>query len=165
MYEAADQGIGANEAFARARSRIADTPAWAVHRGGLEDRGHWEQAQPRDERSPPYAWVIRHLLQKGQVSSARRVLEVALATAPHLEALRSLARALQPPAVQQSTTPPQYQSSPLSLVRQAAALHKGKWVAVAGSEVVATADSLPRLMAELASRTLPVRPIIHREPS
>ncbi len=39
---------------------------------------------------------------------------------------------------------------------------RGKWVALVGKEVVATADALAEVMESLKSMTLPKTPLVHR---
>ncbi len=107
------------------------------------------QPSPRSGRATPAALLadVRRLLRDGEVHDARRLAAEAVAEYPAHPGLRrtheilNVGRSHSRPASGRSTR------DELKWLRDPPDEYRGKWVAVIGRELVATADSLKELVA------------------
>ncbi len=114
---------------------------WDDQHEALGSAGHTARHMDSLDASPPYAVMIRRLIELDMVAAARTMLEQANAAgSPSLE---NLAKVLAPPRF--SATPGDPSAEPISIPFG----HSKNWVAVVGSSVVAKSPSLAALLGEL----------------
>jgi hypothetical protein len=112
----------------------------------------------------PYSALIRDHVEKGRVPAARQLLEFALGqglASPDLERWR---RILAPPRVVRGKA----SSSQTDRSREFAWLdaeghaYRGKWVAIEGARLVATADTFKSLLVQLEGMEPRPNSLVHR---
>ena len=114
-----------------------------------------------DDRMP-YVSMIREMLDQDQVAAARTLLSVALAESPNNPELLRTAEVL---AVPKSVRRPVQDSDrrrEYSWLAAHANSHRGKWVAIFGSELLGSAASLAELLELLKSSGTQRVALIHR---
>jgi hypothetical protein len=114
----------------------------------------------RPEDSVAYITTIRSLLERGDIGSARRVLEAVPVRFSEESAVRRLRAALAPPRV--TTAPKQDidRTKEYEWLKLNKTKYGGQWVALLGDELVASAKSYRELRERLASLRLGYRPLI-----
>lgn len=109
----------------------------------------------------PYASLIRGMLDRDQVASARTLLSVALADQP-TDALRTAAGILSPPTSVKKPLRDRDRGREYGWLTRHGAEHRGEWVALIGDELVATARSLKDLLVLLERSGRKGDALIHR---
>lgn len=122
--------------------------------GGLAESG---PAQPGSLFNYPYARAIRLLLEQGRVLEAQRLFDFAKDRVQDPK----LHKALVPPRVKASSKRDVDRSAEFRWLDLNSARFRGKWVALLGDNLVASADTLKELLAELKGLTLEGRPLVH----
>jgi hypothetical protein len=113
-------------------------------------------------QAPPFAAMIKGLIESDKISAARRLVPLALRQSGDSPEVMRLAAALRPPSV---TTVPRTDTSRtaefalLSTLRQA---YTGQWVALAGGALVGAKPALSDLLQELKQHPTAVRPLLYR---
>ena len=123
------------------------------------------QARERVEVSThrlPYVSLIRGMLDRDQVTSARTLLTVALADQPNDRTLRTAARILALPTSAGKPLRDRDRALEYAWLARHSADHRGEWVALVGNELVATAQSLKELLAALERSGRRGDALIHR---
>ena len=110
----------------------------------------------------PYASLIRGMLDRDQVTSARTLLTVALADQPNDRTLRTAAGILALPTSVRRPLRDRDRTLEYAWLTRHYADHRGKWVALVGNELVASAPSLKALLAALESSGRRGEALIHR---
>lgn len=107
---------------------------------------------------------IRECLEREDFASARELLEQAVAEWPADPGLLKLGRALAPPEIQPAPGLDRDRRLELAWLADRANTEKlqGKWIALLGARVVAMADTLKVLLAELGSYPPSESPLIHK---
>ncbi len=132
---------------------------------GSEDGMAEPMKVPYEETAESYVARIRELAGTDRVGGARRVLQEALQRLPHDPALARWKELLSPARV--------IGSVPSSGLNRDAELrwldthgpaYRGQWVAVLGDRLVAHAESLKDLDAQVEERPLERAPLFHRIP-
>lgn len=106
--------------------------------------------------------AIRDLLQREQVSAARRLLELIPAEAFEEPGIGDLRRALTPPTVRPSARKDIDRTRAYEWLRQHAHERKGQWVAVGDDGLIASALTLKDLREQLRTLAPPRQPLIHK---
>ena len=109
------------------------------------------------------SWVsrIRERLEQADLKGARKLVAEALeagAASPHLERLQKL---VAPTKVSLSPIKGVDRSAEVHWLEQHWADYPGQWVAVLGENLVAHAETLDELLADLKAHPTAVPPIIH----
>lgn len=110
----------------------------------------------------PYASLIRGMLDRDQVASARTLLSVALAEQPSDSELRIVAAVLARPTSVRKALRDRDRVREYAWLTSHGAEHRGQWVAVVGNELVASADSLKQLLLSLEASEHRGDALIHR---
>jgi hypothetical protein len=110
---------------------------------------------------PPYLGLIRGLVQRDQISEARRLLE-ALPSELEQPAVRRLRRLLAPPKINASVAVDTDRRLEYEWLRLHGQEYRGQWVAVAGGQLIASARTLKELLQTLRPLNLASRPLVHR---
>lgn len=120
-------------------------------------------SKPRiDEDRLPYVALIRGMLDRDQVAAARALLSVALAELPSApELLRAAVVLALPKSARRSVRDPE-RTSEYSWLTSHASAYRGKWVAVVGGELIASAASLKELLQSVKSAGRENEALIHR---
>jgi len=120
-------------------------------------------SKPRiDEDRLPYVALIRGMLDRDQVAAARALLSVALAELPSAPELLRTARVLAVPKSARRSVRDVERTTEYSWLTSHAAAYRGKWVAVVGNELIASAGSLKELLQSLKSSGRETEALIHR---
>lgn len=114
-----------------------------------------------DDRMP-YVSMIREMLDQDQVAAARALLSVALAESPNAPELLRTAEVLAVPKSVRRSVQDSDRRREYSWLAAHANSHRGKWVAVFGSELVGSAASLAELLELLKSSGTQRGALIHR---
>ena len=110
----------------------------------------------------PYASLIRGMLDRDQVTSARTLLTVALADQPKDGTLRTAAGILALPTSARKPLRDRDRTLEYAWLTRHCADHRGEWVALVGNELVASAQSLKDLLAALERSGRRGDALIHR---
>lgn len=113
-------------------------------------------------QSEPYTPVVRALLGRGDVRGAKRLLELTLALHGPTEDLRGLERLLAPARIVASHRKDRDRTTEFRLIEEEKHRYRGKWVAVLGERVVASAESLKAVLTAVRSMGLEQSPLIQR---
>jgi hypothetical protein len=108
--------------------------------------------------------VLQNLIERDMIAEARSVLDKIPQSAFGTEQLENLRRVLAPPKVGRSAIRGLDRTREWNWLRRHSEDYRGKWVAVLGDELVASADVLSDLLEVLRERPLLHRPLIHRIP-
>jgi hypothetical protein len=132
-------------------------PDFSVRReagGGLPEGG---RSQSSSLTYFPYAQAIRSLLEQGRIREAQSLFEHSkdFIQDPKLH------KALAPPRVKVGSKRDVDRSAEFRWLDLNNARFRDKWVALLGENLVASADSLKGLLAELKTLTLEAKPLIH----
>ena len=120
-------------------------------------------SKPRiDEDRLPYVALIRGMLDRDQVAAARALLSVALAELPSTPELVRTAGVLAVPKSARRSVRDVERTNEYSWLTSHAAAYRGKWVAVVGNELIASAGSLKELLQSLKSSGRENEALIHR---
>jgi hypothetical protein len=120
-------------------------------------------SKPRiDEDRLPYVALIRGMLDRDQVIAARALLSVALTELPSAPELLRAAAVLAVPKSARRSVRDVERTNEYSWLTSHAAAYRGKWVAVVGNELIASAGSLKELLQSLKSSGRESEPLIHR---
>ena len=106
--------------------------------------------------------VVRDLLQKEQITAARRLLHLLSADVLDDPAMERLRRALAAPVVRASEHRDVERRDEYGWLRHHAGEYRGQWVALAGNRLVAHAPTLRELRARLSAETIDRPPLLHR---
>lgn len=106
--------------------------------------------------------AIRDLLQREQVSAARRLLGLIPIGDSEEPALTRLRRALTPPTVRPSIRRDGDRTRAYEWLRQRGWEYRGQWVAVAEDGLIAAAPTLKQLREHLEALGPKQQPLIHR---
>lgn len=106
---------------------------------------------------------IRSLLESGQVSAARRLIEVALREGEITPALEKWRQALAPPRFLGSKPGPSGpdRSQVARWLAEHAQDYQGRWVAIEGDRLLASSESLKDLQVRLAQIDPTPTPLFH----
>lgn len=110
----------------------------------------------------PYVALIRGMLDRDQVAAARALLSVALAELPSAPELLRTARVLAVPKSARRSVRDVERTTEYSWLTSHGAAYRGKWVAVVGNELIASAGSLKELLESLKSSGRENEALIHR---
>lgn len=110
----------------------------------------------------PYVALIRGMIDRNQVDAARALLSVAITELPHAPDLLRAAVVLAVPKAARRSIRDVQRTSEYSWLNSHAAAYRGKWVAVVGSELIASATSLKDLLNLLKSSGRENEALIHR---
>lgn len=136
------------------------TLAGHVERLSVPDRS---KSRPRiDDDRLPYVALIRGMLDRDQVAAARALLSVALTELPSAPELLQTARVLAVPKSARRSVRDVERTTEYSWLTSHAAAYRGKWVAVVGNELIASAGSLKELLRSLKSSGRENQALIHR---
>lgn len=105
---------------------------------------------------------IRAHLGEGRYSTAQRLAKGAVARFPDHPGLRTMNRGLNERRVRTRPATGQGRTEELEWLRDPPESARGKWVALVGNQVVATAEALAEVMESLKSMNLPKTPLVHR---
>lgn len=120
-------------------------------------------SRPRiDEDRLPYVPLIRSMLDRDQVAAARALLTVALAEFPSAPELLRAAVVLALPKSTRRSVRDTERTNEYSWLTSHATAYRGKWVAVVGSELIASDESLKELLQTLESGGRANDTLIHR---
>ena len=139
--------IGGSQQPSRPQPKIVERDAVA------EARSHF--------RKPPYAAMIRILLTDGRVLAARRLLGAALNSDAPPEGLDRLRTLLGPPKIRRDHARDPDRTEEYAWLRSHGHEHSGRWVAVSGGRLVASAGSLRQLLDAIGTKGA-LAPLIHR---
>lgn len=111
----------------------------------------------------PYVDLIQAMLEREQVTDARRLIEFALTEGPATPALERWRQLLAPPRFLGSKPGPSGpdRSQEAHWLAERAQAHRGQWVAIEGDRLLAASESLKDLKARLAEIDPPPRPLLH----
>lgn len=102
---------------------------------------------------------IRSLLQEGQISDARELLD---SVGDRIPADSTLRKVLAPARILgKSSLRDVDRGAEFQWIKTQSEAYQGKWVALVGENLVASSDSLRDLRAQLAKLRLEQRPLIH----
>jgi uncharacterized protein DUF5678 len=119
---------------------------------GLEP-GNLASAQPF-----PYLRQLHSLLEQGQIRAAQDLFEFAKDFVPQDSKIRE---ALAPPRVTTSSKRSVDRSAEFRWLDSNSSRFRGKWVALLGDRLVASADSLKELLVQLRTTPADGKPLIH----
>jgi len=102
------------------------------------------------------------MLDRDQVVAARALLSVALTELPSAPELLRAAAVLAVPKSARRSVRDVERTNEYSWLTSHAAAYRGKWVAVVGNELIASAGSLKELLQSLKSSGRESEPLIHR---
>ncbi len=122
------------------------------------------EKQSAKVRSFPYADLIRMMIEQDQVKGARRLLEAALRQSPDSPELEHWRRVLAPPRVVSLWNGPsgRNRTNEMKWLASESEAHRGRWVALDGDRLLASAESLKDLLAEVRAMDPLPDPLIHR---
>ncbi len=106
--------------------------------------------------------AIRDLIQRGQVSVARRLLDLIPVGASEEPTIARLRRALMPPTARPSIRKDTDRTHAYEWLRQHAREYRGQWVAVAEDGLVAAAPTLKQLRQQIEALRPMQQPLIHK---
>lgn len=115
------------------------------------------RSQPSSPTCFPYARELRMLLEQGRIREAQRLFEFAKDYVQDPK----IREALAPPRVKKSSRKDVDRSAEFRWLDLNSARFRGKWVALLGDSLVASADSLRELLASLKALSLKSRPLVH----
>jgi len=170
--------------FSESRRRFA-TPLPQIDRGKLARSGDaWglqrigpRAAPPPVERSAgigsaadlasrrPVADIeamLRQLLADHRILAARKLADAVPPDLASVDSLRRLLVVLAPPVVRRRTPARAGGADNIEWLRRHAGAHAGKWVALAGGELLATDESLAALRRRLREIAPHAKPLLHR---
>jgi hypothetical protein len=101
---------------------------------------------------------IRSLVEEGRILEARELLKTAGDQVP---AESNLRRVLGPPRVSKSDLLDVDRSPEFRWLKKHALEYEGKWVALLGENLVASAETLKEMLARLDSLSLEGKPLLH----
>jgi hypothetical protein len=102
---------------------------------------------------------IRALLEEGRISEAKQLVESAGDLLP-----ASLREIFAPPRITKVDERDVDRTREYRWLKANARRFRGKWVAVAGDDLVLSTDTLKELLARLRDVSTPFEPLIHRIP-
>lgn len=105
----------------------------------------------------PYAHVIRAMLEQGRIREAQSLYDFAKDRVQDSK----IQEALSSPRVKSSSKKDVDRSAEFRWLNLNSARFRGRWVALLGDQLVASADSLKELLAELKELKLEGRPLVH----
>lgn len=108
-------------------------------------------------RDPPIASVIWALVENQNLTAARKLL-AELPDEPQYLQLRTL---LRPPTTSKASRRDRERGAEYQWLREHASAYRGRWVAILGNELVASAATLRELRNSLRSTPLPSVPLVH----
>ncbi len=120
--------------------------------------------EQRGQEALSWIRVIRDLVERDLILDARETLEKVPAYAFASEELQRLRTVLAPPTAKRIDFRGVSRRAEFEWLRAHGHEHRGKWVAVLGDRLVASADSLKALREELARLQLLGRSLIHQIP-
>ncbi len=113
---------------------------------------------PGSIESFPYTQRIKSLLQRGEIKEAQHLYM----HAKDLIQDQRLHKALAPPRIRVSSREPgPDRSAEFRWLDSNSDRFRGRWVALLGERLVASADSLKELLVELKPMTLEGKPLVH----
>ena len=136
----------------------AHVPEWhsMPQASSLESPGKEEHPD-----APLYIEGIRYLLESGRLTDARLLLLRVLGILSENATIRAMSDVLIARPAQWRSERGASREQDFAYVRSHAGLHRGKWVALSGGEVVASAKELKKLMGKLRKAKLSERPLVH----
>jgi hypothetical protein len=117
------------------------------------DPGDLASAQPF-----PYLRQLHSLLEQGRIREAHNLFEFAKDFVPQDSKIRE---ALAPPRVTTSSKRDVDRSAEYRWLDLNSTRFRGKWVALLGEELVASADSLKELLAQIRTAQAEGKPLVH----
>lgn len=134
--------------------------------GAVQVTRHREEVsapqQAVSSRVVPYALLIRGMLDRDQIASARALLSLAIADQPDDPDLRKIARVIAPPRHVRSEIRDRDRSPEFHWLHANSGKYEGAWVALVGSELVASDASLKLLLSRLDALGLRGEALVHR---
>jgi hypothetical protein len=109
----------------------------------------------------PYSAAIRSLVEADRIGSARSLLAAALQEEVVDPACVALAEALAPPTTRERPATDVERDREYRWLDVHGPSHRGRWVAVEGETLLASAASLKELLAVLGESGAGRRPLIH----
>ena len=117
---------------------------------------------PSDAQPDAVLEEIRAHLGEGRFRTAQRLAEEALVRFPDHTEIRAMNRGLNEWTVRTRPASGQGRAEEFEWLRNPPESARGKWVALVGSEMVASAETLAEVMKTLKSMNLPKSPLVHR---
>ncbi len=105
---------------------------------------------------------IRALLSEGLLRDARTVVAEALRRFPNNEALYALSKLTAPSKAIRSAVRFPRREEELRWLDEHRELYKGRWVALLGNELIASADTMKQLLDAVAAKNIEGSPLIHK---
>jgi len=112
----------------------------------------------------PYLALVRSLVEGDKIEAARKLLAVALRRAPAARELLKVADVLAPARVESVSRTDRERSQEYSWLKRNAAAYAGRWVAVDGEQLVASASTLKELLEQIRQLNRSHPPLVHRLP-
>lgn len=111
----------------------------------------------------PYVDLIQAMLEREQVTAARRLIEFALNEGSTSPALEKWLQVLAPPRLLGSKRGPSGpdRSQEVRWLAEYAQAYRGQWVAIEGDRLLAASENLKDLKSRLAKIDPPARPLLH----
>jgi hypothetical protein len=106
----------------------------------------------------PYLRQLHSLLEQGKILAAQHLFEFARDFVPQDSKIRE---ALEPPRVKTSSKKSIDRSAEFRWLDLNSARFRGKWVALLGDRLIASADSLKELLAQLQSTPVVDKPLVY----
>ena len=142
--------------FQRVETRVAPPP---VARGAsLESAADLASRRPAADIEA----MLRQLLANHRILAARKLADAVPPDLASGESLRRLLVVLAPPVVRRRTPARAGGADDIEWLRRHAGAHAGKWVALAGGELLAADKSLAALRRRLTDLAPHVEPLLHR---
>jgi len=106
----------------------------------------------------PYADLIRDHLAHGRISDAHKLFELARDLIP---AESKLSAVLAPPKTKKSDKRDMDRSAEFRWLDENSTKFRGQWVALVGGRLVASSDTLKKLLVRLDQGVFEINPLIH----
>lgn len=107
----------------------------------------------------PYALLLRSLVEEGRILEARSLLDFAGELIPRDSRIREI---LAPPRIRKIPEKGFDRGAEIHWLKTNAELYRGKWVALLGDELIASAESLKDLLARVNEIAPARKPLVHR---
>lgn len=146
----------------RPTQELGAEPTVGGNAAALADSNARVEASAEAKDRLPYVSLIRVMLDRDQVASARTLLSVAIAEQSGDKELRRVAGVLAFPTSAKKALRDRDRTGEYGWLTLHGAEHRGQWVALVGDELVATANSLKQLLLSLETAGRKDDALIHR---
>lgn len=114
---------------------------------------------PAEVHTFPYATLLRSLVEEGRILEARSLLDFAGDLIPRESRIREI---LAPPRIRRIPEKGFDRSAEIHWLKTNAELYRGKWVALIGDELIASAETLRDLLVRVNELAPARKPLVHR---